>query len=57
MSVIFQFITIFVTLKLTKGFTISQIYGEEVLDQWNVFVSGPFGSKSEKDGEFFTDFR
>ena len=41
----------------TSAFTISQIYGEQVLEQWNIFVSGPYGSTSEKDGEFFTDFR
>ena len=26
-------------------------------DQWNVFVTGPYGSSSEKDGEYFSDFR
>ena len=41
----------------TYAFTISQIYGESVLDQWNIFVSGPYGSSSEKDGEYFNDFR
>ena len=41
----------------TSAFTISQIYGEQLLDHWNIFVSGPYGSTSEKDGEFFTDFR
>ena len=41
----------------TSAFTISQIYGEQVLEQWNIFDSGPYGSTSEKDGEFFTDFR
>ena len=44
-------------LSLSAGFTISQIYGEELLTQWNVYVSGPYGSKSGKNGEFFTDFR
>ena len=28
-----------------------------LLDQWNVFVTGPYGSSSEKDGEYFSDFR
>jgi len=40
-----------------SAFTISQIYGEQILDQWNVFVTGPYGSSSEKDGEYFSDFR
>ena len=39
------------------AFTISQIYGEELLNQWKIYVSGPYGSTSHKDGEFFTDFR
>lgn len=39
-----------------KAFTISQIYGEAILDHWNIYVSGPYGSTSQKDGEFFTDF-
>jgi hypothetical protein len=38
------------------AFTISQIYGEEILDEWKVYVSGPYGSRSYKDGDFFTDF-
>lgn len=44
-------------IKIASTFTISQIYGEAVLGHWNVYVSGPYGSTSEKDGEFFTDFR
>jgi len=43
---------------VTYGFTSSQIYGEELLSsQWNVYVSGPYGSQSVTDGQFFTDFR
>ena len=40
-----------------SAFTISQIYGEELLENWNIYVSGPYGTTSDKDGEYFTDFR
>ena len=45
------------SITLSYGFTISQIYGEELLSHWNVYVSGPYGSQNFKDGHFFTDFR
>lgn len=48
---------VYLCITVSYGFTISQIYGEELLSQWNVYVSGPYGSKSVTDGEFFTDFR
>ena len=42
---------------MIKAFTISQIYGEELLEHWNIYVTGPYGTTSQKDGEFFTDFK
>ena len=43
-------------LKISAS-TISQIYGEEFLEHWNIYVTGPYGTTSQKDGEFFTDFK
>ena len=40
-----------------NAFTISQIYGEEFLEHWNIYVTGTYGTTSQKDGEFFTDFK
>lgn len=58
MSVLYSsFLIIFCSFEIATPFTISQIYGEAFLADWNVYVSGPYGSTSEKDGEFFTDFR
>ena len=48
---------LFYLAQVDHAFTISQIYGEELLHDWNIIVSGPYGSTSQKDGEFFTDFR
>lgn len=53
----YTFYVIIVVVPMSYGFTISQIYGEELLSQWNIYVSGPYGSQSVKDGQFFTDFR
>ncbi len=48
---------ILITIRSSLASTISQIYGEELLDMWNIYVSGPYGSRSYKEGDFFTDFR
>lgn len=60
MNIIFIFkVALVLSWNISKisAFTISQIYGEELLENWNIYVSGPYGTTSDKDGEYFTDFR